>query len=223
MPMKLAVQRAGRVLWTLEAALWIAGFCALFYCIFSVGGAVITQRRLAQSFERSLSDEGKAASSRRADRPVILGEAEPTVAGPTGEKRVFVASKETQPLGLLNIPRVGVSAIVLEGAGSGTLRVGLGHIPGTSRPGQPGNIAIAGHRDTFFRPLRGIQAGDEIVVESVARDFHYRVSSTEIVEPSDVDELRSHGRNELTLVTCYPFSYIGAAPKRFIVHANLAD
>jgi sortase A len=112
--------------------------------------------------------------------------------------------------------------MVLEGVGPRTLRVGLGHIPGTSNPGQPGNVAIAGHRDTFFRPLRGIKQGDEITFETPKQDYHYRVSSVEVVDPADIAVLKSHQKNEMTLVTCYPFSYIGAAPKRFIVHAVLA-
>jgi sortase A len=111
--------------------------------------------------------------------------------------------------------------MVLDGASSQTMRVGLGHITGTSSPGENGNVAIAGHRDTFFRPLRRIQEGDEILLETPAKALTYRVSSTEIVDPSDVAVLRSHGKDELTLVTCYPFSYLGPAPKRFIVHALL--
>jgi len=111
--------------------------------------------------------------------------------------------------------------MVLDGASSQTMRVGLGHITGTSSPGENGNVAIAGHRDTFFRPLRRIQEGDEILLETPAKALTYRVSSTEIVDPSEVAVLRSHGKDELTLITCYPFSYLGPAPKRFIVHALL--
>ena len=122
-------------------------------------------------------------------------------------------------LARLEIPRIGVSAMVLEGAGSRTLRVGLGHVSGTSRPGEQGNVAIAGHRDTIFRPLRRITAGDEVVLETPTTTYHYRVSHIEIVDPKDVSILKSQGQNELTLITCFPFSYLGRAPKRFIVHA----
>jgi sortase A len=125
-------------------------------------------------------------------------------------------------LARLEIPRIRVSAMVLDGAGSRTLRVGLGHISGTSRPGEQGNVAIAGHRDTIFRPLRRIKAGDEVVLETPRNTYHYRVSRIEIVDPTDTSVLKSHGQNELTLVTCYPFSFLGRAPKRFIVHAVIA-
>jgi sortase A len=82
---------------------------------------------------------------------------------------------------------------------------------------------MAGHRDTFFRPLRQIEAHDEIIFDTAAQTYHYRVSSTEIVDPHDVAVLKSGKKDELTLVTCYPFYYLGRAPKRFIVHADLAD
>jgi sortase A len=111
--------------------------------------------------------------------------------------------------------------MVLEGDGPRSLRVGLGHIPGTSNPGQPGNIGIAGHRDTFFRSLRRIDKGDEIIMETAAKTYRYRVSAIEIVEPQNVGVLSAENKDELTLVTCYPFSYIGSAPKRFVVHAEV--
>jgi sortase A len=130
-----------------------------------------------------------------------------------------VPSKGTAPLAVLDIPRIGLSAMVLEGVGSRTLRVGVGHVPGTSSPGQQGNVAIAGHRDTFFRPLRRIQPGDDIFLGIPRQDYHYRVTSLEVVDPADVAVLKPHENDELTLVTCYPFSYIGPAPKRFIVRA----
>ncbi len=90
----------------------------------------------------------------------------------------------------------------------------------TSRPGQPGNVVLAGHRDTFFRPLRKIEMCDEVSLDTAARTYHYRVSSFEVVDPHHVNELTYHGKDELTLITCYPFSYIGSAPKRFVVHAE---
>ena len=120
----------------------------------------------------------------------------------------------------LEIPRVGLSAIVLEGVGSRTLRVAIGHVPGTSWPGQPGNVVIVGHRDTFFRPLRKIQKCDEVSLVTTALTYHYRVSSIEVIDSHDMKTLRFHGKDELTLITCYPFSYLGPAPKRFVVHAE---
>ena len=123
-------------------------------------------------------------------------------------------------VGRLTIPRLHLSTIVREGVEESTLRVALGHIPGTALPGTPGNIGIAGHRDTLFRALREIRKDDLIRFESLAGTYVYRVEETEIVSPRNVSVLRLGRRSELTLVTCYPFYYVGAAPDRFIVKAR---
>jgi len=124
-------------------------------------------------------------------------------------------------VGKINIPSVGLEAVVLEGDDARTLRLGVGHIPGTAAPGAPGNVGLAGHRDTFFRPLRKIKVGDEIQFSTKAGTFFYRVTSLRVVPPDAIEVLDSTQRPTLTLVTCYPFYYIGAAPKRFIVHAEM--
>jgi sortase A len=123
-------------------------------------------------------------------------------------------------LGRMEIPRLGVSVIVAEGINEATLQRAGGHIPGTSFPGQRGNIGIAGHRDTVFRPLRNIRQNDVITVTTLAGEYRYSVTSTEIVSPDDVTVLQSDGHEILTLVTCYPFYFIGPAPDRFIVRAK---
>jgi sortase A len=122
-------------------------------------------------------------------------------------------------LGRLKIPRLHVAAMVREGADSGTLRRAIGHIPGTALPGKTGNVGLAGHRDTFFRALRNIEKDDTIDFETDAGTFRYAVESTRIVSPRDVSVLSAAGGRTLTLVTCYPFYYVGSAPKRFIVRA----
>lgn len=126
-------------------------------------------------------------------------------------------------VGRLSIPRLHVRAMIRQGVTSPILRVALGHIPGTAFPGQPGNIGIAGHRDTLFRALRNIAANDEITFETPQATYTYRVKSTQIVNPEDVAVLNPGRGPELTLVTCYPFEYIGAAPRRFIVKATLVS
>ena len=123
-------------------------------------------------------------------------------------------------VGRVTIARVGVSAVVREGDDETILGRAVGHIPGTALPGATGNAALAGHRDTFFRGLRNIRKGDEVVVTTPAGDVHYVVRSTRIVDPSEVSVLAATPGPVLTLVTCYPFNYIGAAPRRFIVHAE---
>lgn len=129
----------------------------------------------------------------------------------------------TLVLGRLKISRVSISAMVLEGTDAATLRRGLGHVLGTSKPGRLGNTVIAGHRDTFFRPLRRIQSGDAISFETLYGTYRYRVTSVEVVDPQNLAVLQSHEKHELTLITCYPFCDLGHAPKRFIVHAVLVS
>jgi sortase A len=124
-------------------------------------------------------------------------------------------------VGQLEVPRLGISVMVVEGADGGDLKHAVGHITGTPLPGESGNVGIAGHRDTFFRPLRFVQRNDRIDLHTLRGTYHYRVVSTNLVQPSDVQVLNSTGRDALTLVTCYPFYYVGPAPERFIVRAEL--
>jgi sortase A len=123
-------------------------------------------------------------------------------------------------VGRLDIAERDISVVVLEGVEDDTLGIAAGHVPGTSLPGSNGNIVIAAHRDTFFRKLRDIRVGNAIQVFTPRGTFDYRVSNTEIVSPSETRVLESSGHSELTLITCYPFSFLGAAPQRFIVHAR---
>ena len=122
-------------------------------------------------------------------------------------------------IGRLEIPRLKISVMVREGADEGTLARAVGHIPGTALPGKLGNVGLAGHRDTFFRPLRNIRKDDTIEVQTTQGTYRYLVKSTKIVSPRDVSVLNASAGDTLTLVTCYPFYYVGSAPKRFIVHA----
>jgi sortase A len=124
-------------------------------------------------------------------------------------------------IGRVDIPQLHLSVPVLEDDTAKSLLRGLGHIPGTAELGGLGTVGLAGHRDTFLRPLRGILPGMEILATSAAGKYHYVVDSTEIVMPQAVSVLAMQNRPELTLITCYPFSYVGAAPKRFVVHAHL--
>lgn len=123
-------------------------------------------------------------------------------------------------LGRIEIPRIGLSVMVLQGDDDGVLRKGAGHVPDTAYPGGAGNVVIAAHRDTFFRPLRNIREGDEISVTTIQGVHRYRVGLIEKVDPYDVQVLRALGHPTLTLITCYPFEFIGHAPKRFIVQAS---
>jgi sortase A len=123
-------------------------------------------------------------------------------------------------IGRIDIPRLGLSLMVVEGIGSALLRRAVGHIPGTALPGLPGNVGIAGHRDTFFRQLRNIRQRDIISLTTLSGEYRYRVVSTKVVSPAEDSVLGVDGNEILTLVTCYPFFFVGAAPYRFIVRAE---
>jgi sortase A len=123
-------------------------------------------------------------------------------------------------IGRIEIPRLGVSTIIRAGSDARTLRLAVGHIPGTAYPGEQGNIGLAGHRDTFFRRLRDIKVDDEIRIVTPEDTYTFRVERTTVVKPRDtwvLDDTPS--ATVLTLVTCYPFTYVGSAPNRFIVRA----
>jgi sortase A len=141
---------------------------------------------------------------------------------PAGGGPAQPAANEGSLVGRVEIPRLGVSAIVLEGVEATTLRRGVGHIPDTPLPGSAGNVGLAAHRDSFFRALKDIRKNDIIKVKTLAGGiFSYRVQWTEVVKPEDTDVLDDDGATpELTLVTCYPFFYVGSAPNRFIVRAR---
>ena len=126
------------------------------------------------------------------------------------------------PIAVLNIPRISLKVPVFNGTDEIVLNRGLGWIEGTARPGEDGNIGIAGHRDGFFRVLKDIQPGDRIELATLKGTRSYVVDKTEIVLPEDVSVLEPREQPALTLVTCYPFYFVGHAPKRFIVHASLA-
>ena len=110
--------------------------------------------------------------------------------------------------------------MILEGDEERQLQLGAGHIPGTALPGEAGNVVIAAHRDTFFRPLQGISKNDQIVLITLGGSFQYRVESVEITDSDNTVLLRPSAEPTLTLVTCYPFTFIGSAPQRFIVRAR---
>lgn len=128
------------------------------------------------------------------------------------------------PLGIMRIAGIGLEVPVLPGSDTFTLEQGVGWLERTALPGDPGNTAIAGHRDSFFRRLGRVEPGDEIEIVTLERELTYRVTGHSIVEPEDVSVLRPvAGTKALTLITCYPFRYVGNAPQRYIVHAELIE
>ena len=185
----------------LERILIVVGVLCLGYFLYGYAEAW-----LYQSFEDQQLDailQGGAPAEGRAAAP----------------RRPAPAPGST--IGRIEIPRLGVSAVIRAGSDARTLRLAVGYIPGTALPGEQGNVGLAGHRDTFFRKLRDINPDDEIRVTTRDGVFHYYVQRTNIVQPTDVWVLNATSYPALTLVTCYPFSYVGSAPQRFIVRAAL--
>jgi len=126
-------------------------------------------------------------------------------------------------IGEIRISRLGVRAIIVQGDSEAILQRAVGHVADTALPGEAGNVVLAGHRDTFFRPLKRVRAGDAITLSTRDGDFEYRVESTAVVPPGDLRVLQPTGGRTLTLITCFPFSYLGAAPDRFIVRARQTE
>jgi sortase A len=200
-PHAKAPRRHRAWLWV-ERALFLAGIVSLSYFAY-----VNVEAALYQAYERRELDAILRSVPVVAESPRRPAVRQPPAPGTT--------------LGRIDIPRLGVSAVVRAGADARTLNLAVGHIPGTALPGDPGNVGLAGHRDTFFRRLRDIRGDDEIRVVTRDGTHVYTVERTLVVDPEDVWVLDSDGEAVLTLVTCYPFTYIGSAPQRFIVRARL--
>jgi sortase A len=185
------------------------------------------------SYWTAVSVERVLGSRQQIERFGVLQAAELRVAGEPDKtlwsrERIaawWSAAKDPAPppLAIMRIPRIRFEAPVLEGADDAVLNRGLGHIDETARPGADGNSGIAGHRDGFFRGLKDIELGDSIQLETLDAIETYRIERTWIVDPDDVTVLDPTPTRSLTLVTCYPFYFVGSAPKRFIVRAVLVE
>jgi sortase A len=194
-----------------EIALWVIGLSLLGGAFAAIAHTRVYQARQGRAF--SDMEQRAAASTYGTESPPVLASTVLPTLAPDADPLV---------LGRIEIPRIGVSAIVREGDDDTTLAVAVGHVPGTARPGERGNMALAGHRDSFFRALRRIQVADVIHVRTLGGGYEYRVDSTEVVTAEETRVLDPTGDTVLTLVTCYPFGYVGHAPNRFVVHARLS-
>jgi sortase A len=202
-------RKSKRWLWV-ERLAWTAGTAGLAaFALLSLAGAVGARRELdrfaalqAQTLAVSEPDQSLWSPQRiQAWRDALPGES-------------------PAPLAVLRLARLGIEVAVLDGTDEWTLNRAVGLIEDTARPGSDGNVAIAGHRDGFFRGLKDIRAGDTLELESFGRVDSYRVEQTWIVEPEDVSVLDPTPTPSVTLVTCYPFYFVGSAPQRFIVRAE---
>jgi sortase A len=236
------MKHASRWLRGIELALWVVGLSLLGIALestlarwtyqaqqeralFERGPAVSAgtrQREIATGL--SVNAEADAFASEAIARAVHATDSDHDVVPPIKPQqvrtRVQASAAEQGALGRLEIPRLGVFAIVTNGTDEATLARAVGRVPGSALPGERGNMVLAGHRDTFFRPLRDIEVNDRIRIVVPPETYEYRVRSMRIVEPEETNVLASNGSEELTLVTCYPFRFVGPAPERFVVTAT---
>jgi sortase A len=194
----------------LRSLLLIIGIAALGYCGYALVNQYVYQAYENWAFDQQIARPPVASATPRPIQGAVLGRVE--------------------------IGRLNLSAIVREGVDTKTLSVAVGHVPATTLPGQPGNFVIAAHRDTLFRALKDIKKDDLVTMQTATgSSYTYRVVATKIVKPTDVSVLGADGGGLidvkdsnapprlLTMITCYPFYYVGAAPKRFIVEAELVS
>jgi len=180
--------------------LWWVGVCALSWCAVVMGWSRIYQVAGGRELDQKIAAVSK---NRRPDPPLVPAPG--------------------SVIGRLVISRLGVSAIAYEGVEDTLLRMAVGHIPGTALPPEMGNAAFAAHRDTFFRNLDHLHRNDAIRLTSPSGTFLYRVEWSAVVKPEATWVLEPTGSGSLTLVTCYPFHYVGPAPLRFVVRARLVE
>ena len=195
-----------RILKWAQRGLFACAFLLLGYCAFALVDAWIFQTRQNAILDRQLRERRAASETSQPQSSAV----------PSRAPALAVDSL----IGRIEIPRLLLSVVVVEGVDKTTLRRAVGHIPGTAMPGEAGNLGLAGHRDTFFRPLKDLKIKDQIQFSTLKGNFKYEVQSLRVVEPNNVGVLASSGENMLTMVTCYPFYYVGPAPKRWIVRAR---
>ncbi len=198
-PSRRAARSRRKTLRWAERLLILIGVLCLGYFLYTYAEASLYQAFEDRELDKILNEEVAPAPD-------------------AAERRTFAPGST---VGRIEIPRLGVSAVIRAGSDARTLRLAVGYIPSTGLPGKRGNFGLAGHRDTFFRKLRDINPDDEIRIVTADGAFRYYVQRTSIVMPEDVWVLDPTNYPALTLVTGYPFNYIGSAPKRFIVRAAL--
>ena len=201
----MAARPKKTILWC-QYALLVVGFSALGYCAFVFG---MEGRYQGWAREQMAKASSEPAASLTAETAEAAKQHEPGAEGAAAS-----------PVGRIDIPRVHLSALVAEGTSAAMLRVAVGHVPGTARPGKAGNIALAAHRDTFFRGLGELRPGDIIRLTVPGKQYVYSVTFSDVVGPDETWVLGPTSHEALTLITCYPFHFIGPAPKRFVVRAR---
>jgi sortase A len=189
----------------------VAGLVCILYVAWSIYDQVRFQAVENQRFEAELAALPVGATP----------SGDPSIRSPSSlpAPRLLTAP-DSSTIGRLEIPRLNLSVMIGEGVDSATLRRAAGHVPRTALPGEPGNFVVAAHRDTLFRPLRNIRTGDAIDIRTRNGTFRYVVDSVQIVAPDYLRVLEPTSQESCTLITCFPFDYVGSAPRRFVVRAS---
>ena len=172
------------------------------------------------------AESKKLATATPEVAPPLAKPLEQPTAPRTQKKATAKTRKSSRPvtsLGRIEIRRLGIEAVVAEGADARTLDLAVGHIPSTASLGSAGNCGLAGHRDTFFRNLKGVRDGDVVHLTTRKGTYTYEVEWSRVVKPDRIDTLDPTKTPSLTLVTCYPFTFVGRAPQRFVVRARQVD
>lgn len=198
--------RRTHLLIRIQCLLVMSGCVAVLYCAGILLAAQRYQSKAEREFQRSASELARVwafTNSANVSSPSFPGRM---------DKAGFV--------GKLEVPDAGVSAIIAEGTDPSVLRVAVGHVTGTAFPWEPGNVALVAHRDTYFRGLGRLKVGDSVRIITPVAEYNYRVVFFDIVEPKETWVLQRGTGDSLTLITCYPFHFIGSAPKRFVVRAR---
>lgn len=205
----------------------IVGFVCLAWAGYMTAQSIASNSWQSYRFDQTLSGSeptmvgyvkylwagGKGPARAEGEQPAMQEPAAP--AAPATRKY-----RRNELIGRIEVPRLKVSAVVKEGDDAKTLSQAVGHVPYTPLPGERGNVGVAAHRDTYFRGLRNVRHGDEIRVTTPEGVYVYEVDALKIVWPKNVEVLDPTPDNRITLVTCYPFNYVGSAPKRFIVQGR---
>ena len=209
------LRHRNRVLGWIQGSLFAAAaLCAIWVTWVKVQSAVEGREQRA-AMERALASAPVSATA-----PATAASKAAAPAAPPASLEPLAPGAL---VGVLEIPRLGISEVVAEGESDDLLKVSIGHLADTPAPWQPGNSALAAHRDTHFRPLRDIREGDEIRLRTEHGTLTYRVRDRWIVNPDEVWVLDPSKTRRLTLITCYPFNYVGNAPQRFVVQADAVE
>lgn len=197
-------------------------FILIFSWLLLVGGGIFIWRGGSDYFQSVNSQKEEALQwDNQNPQQAESADSSPVPARPDVHRAGLTQTPRGSSIAKLTIPRLSSTLYVLEGTNDQDLKRGPGHLEGTVLPGASGNCVIAGHRDTHFRVLKDIAKGDEIIVQSRTGTYKYRVTSLSVVTPDNTDSLRPTSKAVLNLITCFPFEYVGSAPRRFVVHADL--